>query len=78
VFVAPAGLGAKEGAAAALFVLYVPAAVAALLAVATRLWSLLAELIAAAVLVRVAPGRATAAAVGPGDERPPPFPDARR
>jgi hypothetical protein len=70
VFVAPAGLGAKEGAAAALFALYVPAGVAAVLAVATRLWTVLSELIAAAVLMRLGPGAGLRGAP-PAAEAPP-------
>lgn len=53
VFFAPAGLGAKEGALAALLtVVGLPAAVAALLAVAARLWSVVAEVAPALVLLR--------------------------
>ena len=57
VFIAPAGLGAKDGAIAALLALFVAAPVAALLAVAVRLWSTLTEviLVAALVSVRAAP-----------------------
>ena len=57
VFIAPAGLGAKDGATAALLALFVAAPIAALLAVAVRLWSTLAEVILAAALVsmRAAP-----------------------
>jgi hypothetical protein len=53
VFIAPAGLGAKDGAVAALLALFVAAPVAALIAVAVRLWSTLAEVILAAALVSV-------------------------
>lgn len=52
VFVAPAGLGAKEGALAALLALVgPPIAVAALLAVAARLWSVATEVAPALVLL---------------------------
>lgn len=57
VFVAPAGLGAKEGALAALLtVVGLPAAVAALLAVAARLWAVVAEVAPALLLLRGARG----------------------
>jgi hypothetical protein len=75
VFVAPAGLGAKEGAAAALFALYVPAGVAAVLAVATRLWTVLGELIAVAALIRLGPGSG-AQRTPPPAEPPPDDPSA--
>jgi len=55
VFIAPAGLGAKEVSLAALLTFYVPAPVAALLAVAARLWSLTAELIPAIPLLLIRP-----------------------
>lgn len=58
VLFAPAGLGAKEGTAAALFALYVPVGVGVLLAVATRLWSVLGEGISAAALLALRPARA--------------------
>lgn len=65
VFFAPAGLGAKEGAMAALLVAVgIPAAVAALLAVAARLWSVTAEVVPALLLLRRPGGR----------ERPSPLP----
>lgn len=51
VFIAPAGLGAKEGALAALLSLYVPAPVAALVAVAARLWTVAAEVVPALLLL---------------------------
>ncbi len=53
VFIAPAGLGAKEGALAAMLSLYMPAPVAALVAIATRLWAIAAEVIPALVLLLV-------------------------
>jgi uncharacterized membrane protein YbhN (UPF0104 family) len=52
VFVAPAGLGAKEGVLAALLATLVPGSVAALLAVATRLWSVAAEVVPALLFLR--------------------------
>ena len=50
VLIAPAGLGAKEIALAALLTAYVPAPVAALLAAATRLWSVVGEVLPALLL----------------------------
>ncbi|HUE96707.1 MAG TPA: lysylphosphatidylglycerol synthase domain-containing protein [Longimicrobiaceae bacterium] len=55
VFIAPAGLGAKEGALAALLSIYLPISVAALIAVAARLWTVAAEILPALALLR-APG----------------------
>jgi glycosyltransferase 2 family protein len=55
VFIAPAGLGAKEGALAAFLSLYVPLPVAALLAVAARLWTVAAEVLPALLLLRLGP-----------------------
>jgi glycosyltransferase 2 family protein len=49
-FIAPAGLGAKEGTLAALLALYLTLPVAALIAVAVRLWSTTAELVLAVAL----------------------------
>lgn len=54
VFIAPAGLGAKETALTALLTFYVPAPVAALLAVSARLWTIAAEVLPALVLLRLA------------------------
>ncbi|MEX2584315.1 MAG: lysylphosphatidylglycerol synthase domain-containing protein [Gemmatimonadota bacterium] len=51
VFIAPAGLGAKETALTALLAFYVPAPVAAVLAIAARLWTVAAELIPALLLL---------------------------
>ncbi len=51
VFFVPAGLGAKEGALAAMLTLYLPASVAALLAIATRVWTIAAEVIPALILL---------------------------
>jgi glycosyltransferase 2 family protein len=51
-FITPAGLGAKEGTTVALLVLYVSVPVAALLAVAIRLWTTLAEVALALMLAR--------------------------
>ena len=65
VFVAPAGLGAKEGALAAMLSFFVPAPVAAVIAVAARLWTVSAEILPALVLLRIrAPGEPR-----PSDER---------
>ncbi len=70
VFFAPAGLGAKEGALAVLLgMVGPPAAVAALLAVAARLWSVVSEVTPALVLLR-RPGRGESAATDPD---PPPI-----
>lgn len=55
-FIAPAGLGAKEGTLAALLSLHLALPVAALLAVSVRLWSTLAEIILATLLL-IAAGR---------------------
>ncbi len=54
VFVAPAGLGAREAVMTLLLAPYAPAGVAALVAVAARLWTVAAELLGAlaALLVR--------------------------
>ncbi len=52
VFVAPAGLGAKEGALAALLSLLFPLPVAVALAVAARVWTVVAELVPALFLLR--------------------------
>lgn len=64
VFFAPAGLGAKEGAMAALLSLYMPAGVAALLAVAARLWAILAEVIPALLFLTVRSLRTSAGEKG--------------
>jgi glycosyltransferase 2 family protein len=58
VFVAPAGLGAREGALAALLSLFVATPVAALLAVAARLWTIAAEVAPALALLRLPAGGA--------------------
>jgi glycosyltransferase 2 family protein len=50
-FITPAGLGAKEGTTAALLALYVSVPVAALLAVGVRLWTTIAEMIIAFILM---------------------------
>lgn len=52
VFVAPAGLGAKEGALAAMLSIYLPVSVAALIAVAARLWAVVAEVLPAMALLK--------------------------
>ena len=54
-FISPAGLGAKEGTTAALLSLYVSMPVAAVLAVGVRLWTTLAEVLIAAVLLKSRP-----------------------
>jgi glycosyltransferase 2 family protein len=51
VFLPPAGLGAREGAMALLLRPYAPVAVAAVLAVLARLWTVAAELLAAGLVV---------------------------
>ena len=53
VFLAPAGLGVREGAMAALLRPFVPLGVAAVIAVAARLWTVAAELIGAALVLLV-------------------------
>jgi glycosyltransferase 2 family protein len=50
-FITPAGLGAKEGTTAALLALYVSVPVAAVLAVGVRLWTTVAEVVIAFVLM---------------------------
>lgn len=67
VFIAPAGLGAKEGALAALLSLYLPVSVAAVIAVAARLWTVVAEVLPALALLRL---RATSPAAS-GSTAPP-------
>ena len=61
VFIAPAGLGAKEGALTVLLSLYLPAPVAAVIAIAARLWTVAAEVLPTVVLFRRPSG-----AGGPG------------
>ncbi len=51
VFVTPAGLGAKEGTLTALLAVYLPGSVAAVLAIASRLWTVAAEVIPAILLL---------------------------
>lgn len=51
VFIAPAGLGAKEGALTLMLSALMPAPVAALVAIATRLWTVAAELVPAVLLL---------------------------
>lgn len=53
VFIAPAGLGAKEGVLAALLSVYLPVSVAAVIAVAARLWTVVAEVLPALALLRI-------------------------
>lgn len=55
VFPVPAGLGAREAVLALLLAPYAPLGAAALLAVASRLWIIAAELVGALVLVGLAP-----------------------
>ncbi|MEX2571424.1 MAG: lysylphosphatidylglycerol synthase domain-containing protein [Gemmatimonadota bacterium] len=52
VFIAPAGLGAKEGALTALLAFYLPLPVAVVVAIAARLWMVVAEIIPALILWR--------------------------
>lgn len=54
-FITPAGLGAKEGTMALVIALYVVAPAAALIAIAARIWTTLAELIIALLALRLAP-----------------------
>ncbi len=68
VLIAPAGLGAKEIALAALLTAYVPAPVAALLAAAARLWTVAGEVIPA--LLFAALGRGSAAPRGTSSAPP--------
>ncbi len=56
VFLAPAGLGAREGAMALLLRPFAPVAVAALVAVLSRLWTVAAELLGAAVVLALTRG----------------------
>jgi glycosyltransferase 2 family protein len=51
VFLAPAGLGAREGVMAVLLRPFAPAAVAAVVAVLSRLWTVAAELLGAAIVL---------------------------
>ena len=52
VFIAPAGIGPKEGALTALLATLVPVPVAAVLAIAARLWTVAAEVLPALLLLR--------------------------
>lgn len=52
VVFAPGGLGVKEGALALLLASFLPPAVAASLAIASRLWTIAAEVVAALLLLR--------------------------
>lgn len=77
--VLPGGMGLREFAMAELLQPYLPAGVAAVMAIASRLWTIAAELIggsAAALLVRGGPGADAAgdadAAATPGDDVPVP------
>jgi glycosyltransferase 2 family protein len=51
VFLPPAGLGAREGVMAVLLRPFVPVAIAAVLAVLARLWTVAAELLAAGLVI---------------------------
>ncbi|HSH46665.1 MAG TPA: lysylphosphatidylglycerol synthase domain-containing protein [Longimicrobiales bacterium] len=53
VFLAPAGLGAREGAMAVLLRPFIPAGVAAVVAMLSRLWTIAAELLGAALVLLV-------------------------
>ena len=79
VFVAPAGLGVREGAMAGLLRPFAPVGVAAVLAMVSRLWTIAAELLGGALVLGLtrAPasreeGAGTAGPAGPAD------PEARR
>jgi glycosyltransferase 2 family protein len=52
VFIAPAGLGAKEGSITALLALYLAAPVAAVIAIAVRLWTTVVELLLVVLFAR--------------------------
>jgi glycosyltransferase 2 family protein len=73
-FLPPAGLGAREGAMALLLRPFAPEAVAAVLAVLSRLWTIAAELLGAAVVLILARRAAATRQLGsrhrptPGDE----------
>ncbi|HKJ91906.1 MAG TPA: lysylphosphatidylglycerol synthase domain-containing protein [Longimicrobiales bacterium] len=66
VFVAPAGLGAREAVMTMLLGPYAPAGVAALVAVAARLWTVAAELLGAAIVLAVQ-GKKKVAGPDPAD-----------
>ena len=66
VFIAPAGLGAKEGVLAALLTVHLPISSAALIAVAARLWTVVAEVFPALALL----GRGVRSPDGPRDQDP--------
>jgi hypothetical protein len=72
VFIAPAGLGAKEGALAAMLSAFMPLPVAALVAIATRLWTVAAELVPALTLLPRSPqgNHHPVSASDPGPPRP--------
>lgn len=57
VFVVPAGLGAREAVLALLLSPWAPVGAAALIAVASRLWTIATEVIGAALVAGVRPGR---------------------
>lgn len=68
-FFAPGGLGFKEGALAVVLTGLLPSGVAFALAVASRLWTIAAELIAAAVFLRSTPEEPAVGAEAGGAER---------
>ena len=55
VFITPAGLGAKEGALAALLAIYLPVPVAASVAIVARLWTVAGEVVPALILLPFRP-----------------------
>jgi hypothetical protein len=67
VFLAPAGLGAREAALAVLLAPHAPAGVAAVVAVATRLWTIGAELVGAAAVALIRPDPDRPGRHHPGD-----------
>lgn len=66
VFLAPAGLGAREGIMALLLRPFAPVAVAAVVAVLSRLWTVAAELLGVGVVVLLTRGGVGVSRVGPG------------
>jgi glycosyltransferase 2 family protein len=57
VLLPPAGLGAREGAMALLLRPFLPVGVAAVIAILARLWTIAAELLGAAMVLALGPGR---------------------
>lgn len=70
VFVVPAGLGAREAVLALLLSPWAPLGAAALIAVASRLWTIATEVIGSAIMVGVGKGR-DATPPGPASSPPP-------